>query len=541
MLKLQNLLALFLLTSLPSFAAEQWWKVNGKPVIGKFRGGLLPEDTLDELKTFLQTDKFEEWETYEDDLVKIQYPKHPLLKLEVKKNNAGIRVEGGVCTSVDNSFQTAYYLTAGEATYGVFLVQAANWLDDGICMCGPMVHHVYNIEDGCLVRFSLLPGGAVKKAQMIGDKLRLMSFEWTHLACPKDIYEEMVERMQLKVKSKHSPEELKKQLAEQYGFDGTAGLLQSGMKVSDAIKFMGKPAADSDTQVIWHGISGDYRSKVTVAVKDGVISKIEDTTTRSLTGEPMLGTLSWATNQISDKNGNLEAGHNIDLKTKKEILEIALKIAESDRDRSWRAIRIIKKLAESYEYTDQQVVTSLMSNKLDSEIFTYRLLNTYLKAGKLDKAQKLTWISNTLESMKDQDVYSLKGNGFSFDPPYESAQSYFAQLINDAFELDKAKAKAILDEVLIKKNPSWITPLLEELKAHLSDQQQSTLIVEALTKGMELQNGHIVTVGMEKVLETKPNAATKDKLLTIINKLPKGQEDSDWRKSLEAAIKHLSN
>jgi len=40
-----------------------------------------------------------------------------------------------------------------------------------------MVHHVYREKKGCLVRFSLLPGGAVKKAQALGGKLRLMAFD----------------------------------------------------------------------------------------------------------------------------------------------------------------------------------------------------------------------------------------------------------------------------------------------------------------------------------------------------------------------------
>ena len=115
----------------PSFA-EEWWKVNGEPKIGNFRGGHIGEDTAAELKQFLSQDHFKEWEVYEDELVRIEYPKHPMLKLEVKKNNKGINVEGGVCTTVDNSFQNAYYLRAGGTTYGVFLLQAADWLDDGI-------------------------------------------------------------------------------------------------------------------------------------------------------------------------------------------------------------------------------------------------------------------------------------------------------------------------------------------------------------------------------------------------------------------------
>ena len=81
---------------------------------------------------FLKQEKFEEWVEYEDEFVSFRYPKHPLLKLEVQKGEGGIQVEGGVCTTVDNSFSRAYILKAGNATYQVFLLNPTDWLDDGI-------------------------------------------------------------------------------------------------------------------------------------------------------------------------------------------------------------------------------------------------------------------------------------------------------------------------------------------------------------------------------------------------------------------------
>lgn len=536
--KLKNYLALLLITSLTTSAAEQWWKVNGVPEIGNFRGGQVPDDAPDDMKAFLKKDTFAEWETYEDELVKIQYPKHPLLKLEVKKNNANIKVEGGVCSTVDNSFQNAYYLTAGDATYGVFLVQAADWLDDGICLCGPMVHHVYNIEEGCLVRFSLLPGGAVKKAQMVGDKLRLMSFEWTHLACPKNIYEEMVERMQLKVKSKFSSEELKDKLSKQYGFSGKAGLIQSSMKVDEAIKIMGKPAEQNDSEIEWHGISGDYRTMVTVIVKDGSITEIKDSSTRRITGKAMKGTLSWATEQISDENGNIEEGHKIEESTKKQVFEIALEVLESDKDRAWRAMSIIESLAESYAFTDPRIVEMLTTKKLALDYSSFSLLDIYMSAGKITTEQKSAWIYDALKDMKDLDVYSLEGSGFAL--PFETAQEFFTELIDEALQLNQVKAKLMVDDFLKQKNPSWVVPLLENSKDILTEQQKSDLVLDALVTGQNLKNGHLVNVGIKKAIEIKPNAETKVKILKALKNLPKGEDESNWNKTLNTAIEHLS-
>ena len=117
-------------------AEETWWRVFGEVEVGSYRGGHFDEEEgkplTDEHKALLKTRKFEEWETYEDECVRFRYPKHPLLKLQVNEGDGGITVEGGVCTTVDNSFNRAYVLKVGSATYGVFLLSPAEWLDDGI-------------------------------------------------------------------------------------------------------------------------------------------------------------------------------------------------------------------------------------------------------------------------------------------------------------------------------------------------------------------------------------------------------------------------
>ena len=196
----QILIVLLFASALQQAApAEEWWRINGEPrnadfIHGKFLGD--KSNASDELKSFLRQKEFEEWETYEDEWVKLRYPKHDLLKFVRNDQGDQIRVNGSVVTTVHNRFRYAYCLTAGEAVYGVFLLQVVDWMDDGGCFCGPIVHHIYNIENKCLVRFSLLPGGAVKKAQVLGEQLRLMSFEWTHLQCPRPVYETMVESME---------------------------------------------------------------------------------------------------------------------------------------------------------------------------------------------------------------------------------------------------------------------------------------------------------------------------------------------------------
>ena len=110
---------------------EDWWRVLGEIEEGDYSGGYRGEDGK-EVADFCRQTEFTEWEIYEDDYVSFKYPKHPLLKLRVEGGEEGIEVEGGVCTTVDNSYQKAYVLEAGDQTYGVFLLTPAKWLDDGI-------------------------------------------------------------------------------------------------------------------------------------------------------------------------------------------------------------------------------------------------------------------------------------------------------------------------------------------------------------------------------------------------------------------------
>ncbi len=110
---------------------DRWWDVIEGQSDSDFSGG--HSDNEDpEVAKFLKLESFEEWESYEDQFVKFRYPKHAALQLEVKEGEGGIQVEGGVCTTVDNSFSRAYILKSGEATYQVFLLNPAEWLDDGI-------------------------------------------------------------------------------------------------------------------------------------------------------------------------------------------------------------------------------------------------------------------------------------------------------------------------------------------------------------------------------------------------------------------------
>jgi len=284
-------------------AAAPWWQPLGPIKEGMFSGGHADQKLSDDEKKTVEARSFDEWTTYEDDLVRFRYPKDPKIKLEVTKQGQPVKVEGGVCTTVDNRFQHAYVIKVGKASYGLFLVNAAEWLDDGICFCGPMIHDVYSMRENCLVRYSLLPGNAVKKAQWLGGGLRVMAFEWTHLACKREIYEEMVNSMVLKVPSRRSEADFKAETARRYGLEGRAGWLHPGMTEAEVTALMGGTPEHEGNALKWtekgEGLFlKDYLQNLSVEFD-------EDRRILTLTGvgedsAPLPDTLSWVDDQMRD-------------------------------------------------------------------------------------------------------------------------------------------------------------------------------------------------------------------------------------------------
>lgn len=552
MLHLKSLLAVLYLFSLPTLSAEQWWKINGDPMIGNFSGGHYDQDLPAKLKQVLSTTHFKEWETYEDDMVKFKYPKHPFIQLEVKKNNAAIEVEGGVCTTVDNSFQNAYYITVknpnalatenpNPITYGVFLLTAADWLDDGICMCGPMVHHVYNVEQGCLVRFSLLPGGAVKKAQVQGDKLRLMSFEWTHLACPKEVYETMVESMELKIKSKLTEKELQEKVEQLYGHNGLTGFVHRDMTVEQASSILGKVHASDNNSAEWRGITGDYNTSFTVNLKDGEAYDIVNSSTVRFEGQAIEGTLSWATEQISDKNGNIKGGNKITPQLLKRIETIALAELD-DSDQPWVALRILQGLAEHYQFSSKASAQKILSLDHDQGLLFINLLDIMSEQKTLSKKELQSWKVSGLKYLSQIDAYSSRESSM-FTQAFKINHDYFTTLLEDVIVSDPEIALVLLKQFIEIDSSSWSTPLIENFQQHLSPEQLSSLFKNAFIHNYEKTNYHPAYQALKSINELsdfkKLTKHAPSELLTLIKTLPKGDKDSEWLKQRNDTIKKL--
>ncbi len=532
------------LVSESGLVAEDWWKINGEPQIKNFHGGqFLDEDAEanEELKAFLQQTEFKEWTTYEDELVKLRFPKHPLLKFEKKKQGADVRVEGGVVTTVDNRFKNAYYLTAGEATYGVFLVQDADWLDDGVCFCGPMVHHVYNMEHGCLVRFSLLPGGAVKKAQVLGDRIRLMAFEWTHLACPRTIYESMVESMELKVPTKLGSDEVRTEVQQRYGLKGLAGLLQKGMPVEQAVRLMGEPDERTEQRLAWHGRQSDYRVQAVVRVQDGKIEQLVNESVRRISDDPIEGTLTWARVQITGPAQSFGAQPSvpqISEETKGKVAEICLESLAGDR--AWEANELIQVLAEDHDFYSPAIAEFLASGERSFDNWELHTFDLYRKTHAISDDVANQYVAQMLDRLATIDPYEVEQPAMSWTSPVDNYQRAFLEAFRLQQVLSPEAARKTLARFAQDDQLGYRQPILQQWLHEFDDQQKFEILHSSIVLGSRRQNRPLLEAALEAIaLRAWIDPAEKTALRGAIENMGPFSEDPDWESLRERALTSL--
>ena len=499
------------LLNIASHAEETWWQAFGGVKVGNFRGGYHPNEdkpASKELEAFLKQTKFAEWETHEDDLVKLSYPKHPLLKLEIQGGKKGISVEGGVCSTVDNSYQKAYVLRAGEYTYGVFLVAPADWLDDGICMCGPMIHHAYQVKDGCLTRFSLLPGGAVKKAQILGGKLRLMAFEWTHLACPRNIYEELVERMTLKIKHPKPASELRQEVIKRYGLDGMAGFLAPGTSRAGAEELFHAIAREVNGSLVWSGVVGDYPSEVKAVFEKDVFVKFTGPVER--TGEPAVkGSLSWISDRLEDGGGRGAAAENtIDLTKpdrknpekkseytadeKEEMVQALISIAEKNSDDWWQCLNLMQDMGQQWK-TPARRFTRVILKHGQGEPTELKLLEEANYEG------LTAWIEGHLQREING---QSKNAGNSLTEMYSDGSEKTTALLGYLARKEPQRAAAAAESLWSAEKRPFAFAVVKNL-AGLEKQQAEALAKQALATATECSDPELLEELMDVVPELK--------------------------------------
>jgi hypothetical protein len=188
-----------------------------------------------------RTAAFAKWNTFEDDKIKFNYPAHEAISVEAVVDKPVPLDEDRVST-VDTSFSRAYRLVAGGETVLVLMLKEADWLDDGICLCGAVVYDRYLVRNGNLYQFSFLQDGILKKMQVLGKGERILMFEWTHLPIHPEIYRRIARSVELRQKGPWTEADCRKRVLERYGPAGTIGWFNLGSTLNSVESVLGSPA-----------------------------------------------------------------------------------------------------------------------------------------------------------------------------------------------------------------------------------------------------------------------------------------------------------
>lgn len=208
-----------------------------------------------------KTKSFKKWKVFEDDKVKFSYPDHEAISVEVKRSGS-VPFDGGRVSTVDTSSSRAYRITVDGETLLVLMFGEADWLDDGVCLCGAVVYNRYLVRNGNFYRFSFLHNGILKKMQVLGDGERLMMFEWTHLPIHNAVYLHIARSLVLKKGGSWTEGDCRKRVLERYGPEGVVGWFDEGSTVESVEKVLGKPTrTKSDGIHVWEypKTEGGYR------------------------------------------------------------------------------------------------------------------------------------------------------------------------------------------------------------------------------------------------------------------------------------------
>lgn len=300
--------------------------------------------TAEERAVFERTDAGE-WTTFEDEVIRFEHPAHPLFSVTVldEKKREPIRVVGGVASMADNSFQRAYHLKVGDLYYGVILVREADWFDEGICLCGPVVFKKCLLADGTALEFSLLPSGNVKKVQALGAKHRAILFEWTHSVIPQSAYARLGRSLRFKQTSTRSQEEWHAISKQKRGVSGLVAWMERGDSASKVRSLLGTPTrTEGETLEYvtedWSADGDGYRTTQRVNLKGGVFDRFEPDWTKWEELPPKSGTLAWARARLehweSDKASDTDK-EAVMPQELAQMMELFLKNGAAAKDPAW--------------------------------------------------------------------------------------------------------------------------------------------------------------------------------------------------------------
>ncbi len=256
------------------------------PLRDEIRRGI-PRDPQERLRS-----AFTAWRTYEDAYLSFQYPDDESVRVRILGPDETFEVRGSVHTRAENTWFRCYLIEAGGRTLCPILLHRRDCFDDGICSCGAVVFRTYRYADGTLLRAGYLREGDIKKIQALGDGLRAVLFERTHLWILQCDYARIGLSVRLK-KPFADAEAARRLVLDGYGDKGGLGLGEKGMTEAEVVALLGPPARREGNKLFfvqrWTRSESTYELELT----GGRFEGLGDRWQRSHDVPPIRGTVAW--------------------------------------------------------------------------------------------------------------------------------------------------------------------------------------------------------------------------------------------------------
>ena len=330
------------------------------------------ELTPDEMRIYRHSDGGK-WRRFEDDLIGFDLPDTEGLNIDVitPGKSAALRIVGGAVGTTDNRFERAYRITVGhqKLPYGILLVSRNDWLDEGICFCGPVAFKRLLIRDQTLLEFSLLPGGSSKKIQALsGNGLRAVLFEWTHSAIEQDTYARIGQSIRFPGSEGLSRTEWVAKLKEHRKPEERFGLISVGDSTEEIHNLLGKALPIEHGRAVFEVERGTedgtrWVTRIVFPLRQGKFRGYEKTWFDSREVAPLPGSIRWAEEWIESRN-------SVSPKDGTRIVEAFLEKAPG-ADASWdRWCRVLKDLLEK-GHRDDRVLAVIRKRFLDPDLHNH--------------------------------------------------------------------------------------------------------------------------------------------------------------------------
>jgi len=362
--------------------------------------------------------RFTKWVRHEDELVSFLVPDDPRVRLEIRKPEDGISVEGDPLRSSGSSFFRCYRLTFRGKTYGLLLLDRQATFDDNICFCGHVAYEKYLQHHDALYRFSLLEDGKIKKIQILGEGLRLVVFEWTHVPIHQEVYEQIA----LSVRWRQPPRDLRALTAKIQQTYGKTGFLERGMDRGAVVAMLGPPTSE-DRDLLRYVSRRSYEEppgsvieEVTwnIPLKDGRFLGLCPDWQKTRRLPPERNSVQWVLARLDGRQGDSDS---VTLARDDELPPLLARVVEllptvREEDYWWMLCRAVVLLAQS-DVKDPRVPQIIKKRYLDPQLpaaDASEALREYDSEGSQELFAKRIRLEMLLarkpEAMKDQADYA---------------------------------------------------------------------------------------------------------------------------------------